>query len=462
MRGKIISLAMCLLIILQLSVIGLGTAMSDPANAIAAVERVLNSKYSRQVLPHMDYNRSNANVTKIGSVAEILRVGDIQTTNMFTIDFFLSHEWVDYSLQNILPITVPKVVLRGDLVRKLWLPDTIIRNSVRDVTNVNPEIDRSVTLYRNGTLEFTRRITSSCFCAVDLSAFPFDHQSCHVLFESMSYTSSDVVYKRPIIQKAPLVMLPSRFSLDDNAQSCNLSLFHYADGGLYSSFCVEFRFHRNPFPTLLRSYLPAFLIVLISWIGFYIDHAVIQARVFIPLTLVLSMITLGMSGFRRAGDNGQITADDIYQLGCYVFVFSGLLTFGVVHKIATRKKYSKQVKESKNSRVPSRRLSQFRSLFPRKWKARYFGRSSKRATQGDSLGTAYQLMGHGEKIEESADTASSDALRSVGCLERSQETETQAKREQKAHQIDLKARWLFPICFGVFNIIYWAYWIPKM
>ena len=185
-----------------------------------------------------------------------------------------------------------------------------------------------------------------------------------------------------------------------------------------------------------------------------------QARIFIPLTLVLAMITLGMSAFRRAGDISQITADDIYQLVCYAFVFSGLLTYGIVHKTATRRKYSKHVKDKEKVRFRSRTVSHLRSLFraiPRRWKARDL-RKARRATEEDTPSTAYQLMGHNE--EAAAETAGSDA-RPLRDGRLGQETETQAEREQRAHQIDLKARWLFPLCFAFFNIGYWAYWIPN-
>ena len=73
---------------------------------------------------------------------------------------------------------------------------------------------------------------------------------------------------------------------------------HYlaqTDGSDYVRYGFKIRLERRLFPFILAYYLPSSLLVLISFISFYIDPDVVPGRMALLITLVLMLINLSNS-----------------------------------------------------------------------------------------------------------------------------------------------------------------------
>ncbi len=73
-----------------------------------------------------------------------------------------------------------------------------------------------------------------------------------------------------------------------NHKLCDVASF----AGFYSRLSVEFRFDRMLGFYMIQIYVPSILIVIISWVSFWLSRDAAPARVALGVTTVLTMTTL--------------------------------------------------------------------------------------------------------------------------------------------------------------------------
>ena len=83
---------------------------------------------------------------------------------------------------------------------------------------------------------------------------------------------------------------------------------------------------------LIQMYIPSLLIVILSWVSFWINMDAAPARVALGITTVLTMTTL-MMGARTSLPNANcfIKAIDVYLGICFSFIFGALIEYAVAH-----------------------------------------------------------------------------------------------------------------------------------
>ena len=77
-------------------------------------------------------------------------------------------------------------------------------------------------------------------------------------------------------------------------------------------------------------YLPVTLVVLLSWISFWIDADSTPARVSLGVITILAMGNF-LHGGGATPNVSYATALDVYIITCFVFVFASLLEYAAVH-----------------------------------------------------------------------------------------------------------------------------------
>jgi len=106
--------------------------------------------------------------------------------------------------------------------------------------------------------------------------------------------------------------------------------------GEFPCLAINFVFRRDIGFFLIQVYVPSVLIVILSWVSFWINVDASPARVSIGLLTVLTMTT--MSGGVRATlpKVSYIKAIDVWMIVCLVFVFASLIEYAIVNVIARR------------------------------------------------------------------------------------------------------------------------------
>ncbi|KAJ1117222.1 hypothetical protein NDU88_005422, partial [Pleurodeles waltl] len=69
----------------------------------------------------------------------------------------------------------------------------------------------------------------------------------------------------------------SQFFIDEFSASSGLAL--YSSTGWYNRLFINFILRRHVFFFVLQSYFPAILMVMLSWVSFWIDRRAVPARV---------------------------------------------------------------------------------------------------------------------------------------------------------------------------------------
>ncbi|CAL4069877.1 unnamed protein product, partial [Meganyctiphanes norvegica] len=98
-----------------------------------------------------------------------------------------------------------------------------------------------------------------------------------------------------------------------------------------------------------RTYLPSILIVMLSWVSFWINHEATSARVSLGITTVLTMTTISTGVRSSLPRISYVKAIDIYLVMCFVFVFAALLEYSAVNYTYWGQRAKKKAKKMKES-----------------------------------------------------------------------------------------------------------------
>jgi len=81
---------------------------------------------------------------------------------------------------------------------------------------------------------------------------------------------------------------------------------------------------------VIHIYVPSCLIVVLSWISFWLHRDASPARVALGITTVLTMTTVLSSSNASLPKISYLKSIDIYLVTCFVMVFASLLEFACV------------------------------------------------------------------------------------------------------------------------------------
>ncbi|XP_039440145.1 gamma-aminobutyric acid receptor subunit beta-like [Culex pipiens pallens] len=238
------------------------------------------------------------------------------------------------------------ITLSGDFAEKIWVPDTFFANDKNSFLHDVTERNKLVRLAGDGAVTYGMRFTTTLACMMDLHYYPLDSQNCTVEIESYGYTVSDVVmyWRSTPIRGVEEAELP-QFTIigyETNDRKEKLAT------GVYQRLSLSFKLQRNIGYFVFQTYLPSILIVMLSWVSFWINHEATSARVALGITTVLTMTTISTGVRSSLPRISYVKAIDIYLVMCFVFVFAALLEYAAVNYTywgARAKKKSKKNKE---------------------------------------------------------------------------------------------------------------------
>ncbi|XP_076468139.1 glycine receptor subunit alpha-1-like [Babylonia areolata] len=253
----------------------------------------------------------------------------------FTMTFYLRRKWVDERLafQSFGGSGVLELDTR--LIDHLWIPDIFFRNEKAAVVHNVTVPNRLIHLFRNGTVLFSSRLSMTLSCPMDLLLFPLDVQACPVIIQSYAYSTSNVVFRwieGNSISKSP-----------------DWEMAHFMDHGVQTSSCSHvfdhefacvmaiFRLQRHLGYFLVHVYLPTVLVVILSWVSFWIDVGATPARVTIGVMSVLTMATQSSSVQAVLPRVSYVKAIDVWMAVCMTFVFAALLEYAYVNVLNRHK-----------------------------------------------------------------------------------------------------------------------------
>ncbi|XP_077869875.1 glycine receptor subunit alphaZ1-like [Saccoglossus kowalevskii] len=240
---------------------------------------------------------------------------------------FLSLRWDDPRLSFI---GIEPIDLRSgsNLLDKIWTPDLYFTNvkeaKIHEVTVTN----KHVRIHPDGHVLYDMRVSLVLICHLYLQRFPMDKQTCGIELESFGYTTRDIQLDwdanfSAII--APEVVMPE-FTVGLPVTSKGMRRYPL---GYYAQLQCQFSLHRELIFYVMEHYVPSFLLVILSWVSFWLSVDATPARASLGITTVLTLTTLSSTARTSLAKVSYTKAIDIWMLVCSLFVFAALLEFAV-------------------------------------------------------------------------------------------------------------------------------------
>ncbi|XP_072534374.1 gamma-aminobutyric acid receptor subunit pi [Salminus brasiliensis] len=281
--------------------------------------------YNKYLRPFFD----NGPVT-VGMSLDIASIDTISEINMdYTATIFLRQRWTD---ERLVFEGNKSLSLDGRLVELLWVPDTFIVDSKKSFLHDITVENRLIRIFPNGTVLYALRITTTVACNMDLTKYPMDKQTCTLQLESWGYNINDVMFYwtrgNESVSGLDTLRL-AQYTVEDHYTSVSEAVY---ETGNYPKLVFHFELKRSILYFILETYVPSSLLVVLSWVSFWISQSSVPARICIGVTTVLTMTTL-MMGARTSLPNANcfIKAIDVYLGICFSFIFGALIEYAVAH-----------------------------------------------------------------------------------------------------------------------------------
>ncbi|MBN3299748.1 GLRA2 protein, partial [Amia calva] len=237
--------------------------------------------------------------------------------------------------------------------------------------------------------------------------------------------------------------------------------------------CIEVKFHleRQMGYYLIQMYIPSLLIVILSWVSFWINMDAAPARVGLGITTVLTMTTQSSGSRASLPKVSYVKAIDIWMAVCLLFVFAALLEYAAVNFVSRQhKEFIRLRKKQRRQRIglvsQTGSVESLRKVTDLPGSEPTYGTISQHCSTSsreeelvrESRGFYFRGYGLGHCLQVKDGTAVEGAtvFTPPPPMPPPQDTETIRKRfVDRAKRIDTISRAVFPLSFLIFNIFYW-------
>uniref|UniRef100_A0A3B4C9L1 GABA(C) receptor n=1 Tax=Pygocentrus nattereri TaxID=42514 RepID=A0A3B4C9L1_PYGNA len=391
----------------------------------------------------------------VGIDVQVESLDSISEVNMdFTMTLYLRHYWKDERLAfpsgNNLSRTFD-----ARLVKKIWVPDVFFVHSKRSFIHDTTMENIMLRVYPDGNILYSVRITVTALCTMDFSSFPLDTQNCSLELESCesktklklsmhnAYNENDLMlyWKNGNDSLRTDEIVLSQFFIEQFNPSSGLAF--YSSTGWYNRLYINFILRRHVFFFMLQTYFPTMLMVVLSWVSFWIDRRAVPARVSLGITTVLTMSTIITGVSTSMPQVSYVKAVDIYLWASFLFVFLSVIEYAAVNYFTTME----EMKKLKNGKLSE------------------FDASQAMAFDGCFHDTDVELSPYPPLADLSMDQQVSSQSSTVPDPPPVLGTRLRRSRPLRyrlqllmsnSYIIDSYSRILFPLAYVLFNIIYWS------
>ncbi|XP_065582925.1 glutamate-gated chloride channel-like isoform X3 [Artemia franciscana] len=393
-------------------------------------------------------------------------------------------EWVDerLSFEKFPNIGSLKYLTLTD-PNKVWMPDLFFGNEKEGHFHniIVPNV--YVRIFPKGEILYSIRISLTLACPMNLKLYPLDKQTCSLSMISYGWTTDDLVFlwrDGDPVQIRKNLHLP-RFTLEKfYTDYCNSK----TNTGEYSCLKVDLLFKREFSYYLIQIYIPCCMLVIVSWVSFWLDANAVPARVSLGVTTLLTMAT------QTTGINNSLPpvsytkfdqpygmrlnqllvcrsrfcyfrhfqAIDVWTGVCLTFVFGALLEFALVNYASRSDAHREKLKKQR-----------------RQWELEHAAALEVAAAQAASASNV-----HDQHLEDGVsagwnmgmpmtrlrpDTFPVDKIRQYELHIPSRQDSCWkswiSKFPSRSKRIDVVSRIIFPVIFALFNFVYWTTYLFK-
>ncbi|GAU93884.1 hypothetical protein RvY_05751-2 [Ramazzottius varieornatus] len=294
------------------------------------VTDLLNSlfvHYNKTFRPGYAYGPTHVRTSMV-----VLSLGPISELNSdYSTDCYFRQYWRDERLR-FSAGGIQEIALNNLMLDMIWKPDTYFRNGKEYYVHTITTANKLLRLSPNGDITYSMRLTIRAQCPMRLTFYPADMQSCPLIIGSFAYESHDLLYRwDPQGVKIDNALALSQFELLGQPHG---NFFAEFDRGVktenYSMVRVDFQLQRRMGYFLLQIYLPCMLIVVLSWVSFWLNREATE-RLSLGITAFLTLATMNQDQKDVLPKTSYPTALEWYILICNLYVSASIIQFAAVH-----------------------------------------------------------------------------------------------------------------------------------
>ncbi|GBM23094.1 Glycine receptor subunit alpha-3 [Araneus ventricosus] len=289
--------------------------------------------------------------TKVFFHVTVMGLDSINEGSMtYAADIFFAQTWKDPRLRLPENMTSEYRLLEVQWLENMWRPDSYFKNA-KSVTFQTMTIpNHYVWLYQNKDILYMVKLTLTLSCAMNFATYPHDTQTCSLQMESLSYTTDDLLFDWE--ETMPL-------AVDENIELPQLDLVKTERGdctqvystGNFTCLQVIFTLKRRLGYYLFHTYIPTCLIVIMSWVSFWIKPEAVPARVTLGVTSLLTLSTQHAKSQASLPPVSYIKAIDIFMSSCTFFVFLSLMEYALVNVVLEDEQATFRQMNNDNTRI---------------------------------------------------------------------------------------------------------------
>ncbi|XP_063367271.1 glutamate-gated chloride channel isoform X4 [Cydia amplana] len=363
-------------------------------------------------------------------VRSISKIDDV--TMEYSVQLTFREQWLDERLKfNNLGGRLKYLTLTE--ANRVWMPDLFFSNEKEGHFHniIMPNV--YIRIFPNGNVLYSIRISLTLSCPMNLKLYPLDKQTCSLRMASYGWTTDDLVFlwkEGDPVQVVKNLHLP-RFTLEKFLTDyCNSK----TNTGEYSCLKVDLLFKREFSYYLIQIYIPCCMLVIVSWVSFWLDQGAVPARVSLGVTTLLTMATQ-TSGINASLPPVSYTkAIDVWTGVCLTFVFGALLEFALVNYASRSNKHRENLKKTRREMEAAT--------------ANLDAASDLLDTDSNATFAMKPLRG-GEPKMRQCEVHMNPARKNCCRL-------WMSKFPTRSKRIDVISRITFPLVFALFNLAYWS------
>ncbi|KAE9413303.1 hypothetical protein Angca_007908 [Angiostrongylus cantonensis] len=425
---------------------------ADAYSDTEIIKKLLNKGYDWRVRPPgINLTVKGSHGPVVVSVNMLIRsISKIDDVNMeYSVQLTFRESWVDGRLAYGLPGDNKPDFLILTAGQQIWMPDSFFQNEKQAQKHMIDKPNVLIRVHKDGQILYSVRISLVLSCPMHLQYYPMDVQTCLIDLASYAYTDNDIEYRwketDPVQLKDGLNSSLPSFQLNNVSTTYCTSK---TNTGTYSCLRTILELRRQFSYYLLQLYIPSTMLVIVSWVSFWLDRTAVPARVTLGVTTLLTMTTQASGINAKLPPVSYTKAIDVWIGACLMFIFGALLEFAWVTYISSRAFH----KASRaNPRASSLMLSNQQIILPHT-----------RMDYGANMDSdVWVKQKRFDDVAELLVIAPRSRNR-IGTLRRKGRNccvvawiRQRLEAVDNAKKTDLVSRALFPLCFIGFNILYW-------
>ncbi|XP_035702710.1 glycine receptor subunit alpha-4-like [Folsomia candida] len=304
------------------------------------------------------------NVTMKARVESIREINEVKEE--ITLDMEITLGWTDWKIlahrKNLTKDQVIQFIAEGkhldrlgnlvtinnpEYLKSIWKPNLYIYNLIE---KTQPRLMTDLITLKfdpdGGFLYYLTRVLLKLSCPMKFHYFPADTQTCEFLIRGFSYNENLLNlqwYKGPYLADR-----------DESNFDVQLSGYEFRKlkrrAEIYNGLSFKLSLRRRLSYHMVQTYIPSSFFILITWLCFLIPSTMVEARIGISMTTLLTLTAMFASVRETSPISSYVKALDVWMVSCIFSVFLTLLEFSILawndEKEKKRKKAQKAGRKS--------------------------------------------------------------------------------------------------------------------